>query len=114
MEAKSIYVPETAELARVQKMTDTETFFEVKLPGGKDLGHQPGQFVQVSLFGIGEAPISICSSPAKKGSFEMVVRRVGNVSEALHLLKPGDPVGIRGPFGKGFDTKEFEEKDIIF
>jgi sulfhydrogenase subunit gamma (sulfur reductase) len=114
MEARSIYVPEIAEVVRVQKMTETETFFEVKLPGGRDLGHQPGQFVQVSLFGIGEAPISICSSPLKKGTFEMVVRRIGNVTEALHRLEAGAKVGIRGPFGKGFKVEDFEGKDVIF
>jgi sulfhydrogenase subunit gamma (sulfur reductase) len=114
MEAKNIYVPEVSEVVRVEKLTEIETFFEVKLPGGRDLGHQPGQFVQVSLFGIGEAPISICSSPLKKGSFEMVVRRVGNVTEALHRLKAGDKVGIRGPFGKGFQVEEFEGRDTVF
>jgi sulfhydrogenase subunit gamma (sulfur reductase) len=114
MEMKNIYVPEVAQVVQAETVTALEKFFEIRMPGGRDLGHQPGQFVQVSLFGIGEAPISICSSPVKKGSFEMVVRRVGNLSESLHLLKPGDPVGIRGPFGKGFDTKEIEGKDIIF
>jgi sulfite reductase subunit B len=111
---KTIYVPEISEIAKVEKMTELETWFEVRLPGGRDLGHQPGQFVQVSLFGIGEAPISICSSPMKKGSFEMVVRRVGNVTDALHRLKAGDAVGIRGPFGKGFRVEDFEGKDTIF
>jgi NAD(P)H-flavin reductase len=114
MEMKNIYVPEVAQVVQAETVTALERFMEIRLPGGRDLGHQPGQFVQVSLFGIGEAPISICSSPEKKGSFEMVVRRVGNVSESLHLLKAGDQVGIRGPFGKGFDTKEIEGKDIIF
>ena len=114
MEAKNIYVPETAEVVRVQKMTDTETFFEVRLPGGRDLGHAPGQFVQVSLLGIGEAPISICSSPLKKGSFEMVVRRVGNVTEAMHKLAPGAKLGIRGPFGKGFRVEDYENRDTVF
>jgi sulfite reductase subunit B len=113
METRNIYAPETADLARVEKMTEIETFFEVRLPGGRDLGHAPGQFVQVSLFGIGEAPISICSSPVKKGGFEMVVRRVGNVTNALHNLKKGDRVGIRGPFGKGFDLGLFEGKDVL-
>jgi sulfhydrogenase subunit gamma (sulfur reductase) len=114
MEMTNIYMPEIAEIVRAEKMTDIETLFEVKLPGGRDLGHQPGQFVQVSLFGIGEAPISICSSPLSKGSFEMVVRRVGNVTEAIHRLSPGDKVGIRGPFGKGFCTEELKGKDVLF
>jgi sulfhydrogenase subunit gamma (sulfur reductase) len=114
VETKNIYLPEIAEIVRAEKMTAIETLFEVRLPGGRDLGHQPGQFVQVSLFGIGEAPISICSSPLRKGSFEMVVRRVGNVTEALHRLSAGDKVGIRGPFGKGFCTEELHGKDVLF
>jgi sulfhydrogenase subunit gamma (sulfur reductase) len=114
MEMKNIYVPEIAQVVQAETQNPIEKFFEIRLPGGRDLGHLPGQFVQVSLFGIGEAPISICSSPVKKGSFEMVVRRVGNVSEALHTLNAGDKVGIRGPFGKGFDLQELEGKDIVF
>jgi sulfhydrogenase subunit gamma (sulfur reductase) len=114
VETKNIYLPEIAEVVRAEKMTAIETLIEVRLPGGRDLGHQPGQFVQVSLFGIGEAPISICSSPLKRGSFEMVVRRVGNVTEALHRLSAGDKVGIRGPFGKGFCAGELQGKDVLF
>jgi sulfite reductase subunit B len=114
MEMKNIYTPEMSDIVRTEKMTEIETLYEVRLPGGRDLGHAPGQFVQVSLFGIGEAPISICSSPMEKGRFEMVVRRVGNVTEAIHRLGAGDKIGIRGPFGKGFRTEELEGKDIVF
>ncbi len=114
METRTIYTPEIASLSAVSHPTDMEAFFEVRMPGGRDLGHAPGQFVEVSLFGIGEAPISICSSPLKKGGFEMVVRKVGNVTAALHALKTGDGIGIRGPFGKGFPVKEFEGRDIVF
>ena len=112
--SKNIYVPEIAELVRVEKMSALERLFEVRLPGGRDLGHQPGQFVQVSLLGIGEAPISVSSSPLAKGTFELVVRDVGNLTSALHTLKAGDRIGIRGPFGKGFDVEQFLGKDVIF
>jgi sulfite reductase subunit B len=112
--SKSIYVPEVAELVRVEKMSALETLFEVRLPGGRDLGHQPGQFVQVSLLGIGEAPISISSSPLAKGTFELVVREAGNLTSALHRQKAGDKIGIRGPFGKGFDVEQLLGKDVIF
>jgi len=111
---KNVYVPEIAELVRVQKMSSLETLFEVRLPGGRHLGHMPGQFVQVYLMGIGEAPISICSSPLANGTFELVVREVGNLTSALHALKAGDKIGIRGPFGKGFDVASFRGKDVIF
>ncbi len=113
MEAKNIYVPEVADIIKIERMTELETFYDIKLPGGRDLGHEPGQFVEVSVFGIGEAPISVSSSHFKKGSFEMVVRNVGNVTQAMQKLKVGDKLGIRGPFGHGFKTKDFEGKDIV-
>ncbi len=110
----SLYLPHLAQIVRTQPLTQMEKLFEIKLKNGQDLGHQPGQFVEVSLFGIGESPISISSSPTKKGSFELAVRSVGNVTQALHQLEPGATVGIRGPFGKGFPTEEIKGKDILF
>jgi sulfhydrogenase subunit gamma (sulfur reductase) len=114
MESPSLFVPEIADVVRVQPLTDSESLYELRLPGGRPLGHAPGQFVEVSLFGIGEAPLSICSSPLQADTFEMVVRRVGNVTEAIHRLKEGDRAGIRGPFGTGFSPAEFEGKDVLF
>ncbi|MFA6033280.1 MAG: FAD/NAD(P)-binding protein [Myxococcota bacterium] len=107
------YLPVNAKITRAEKMTAKEKFFEIQLPGGKDLGHKPGQFVEVSLLGIGEAPISVSSSPTKKGSFDLVVREVGNVTAALHKLEAGATVGIRGPFGNGFDMSQFKGKDLV-
>ena len=110
----SIYLPALAEITRTEQLTKMEKLFEIRLKNGQELGHQPGQFVEVSLFGIGEAPISISSSPTKKGSFELAVRSVGNVTKALHQMNPGAPLGIRGPFGKGFPVEEIKGKDILF
>ncbi len=59
----SIYAPESATLVRSERMTEFERFFEIKLDSGKDLGHQPGQFVEITVPGFGEAPISVSSSP---------------------------------------------------
>jgi len=110
-----IYLPEMATLLKSESMTAHERFFEFKLDSGMELGHMPGQFVEISVLGIGEAPISISSSPTKNGSFEMVVRNVGNVTRAMHDLKPGDKVGIRGPFGTRFPVDGvMKGKDIIF
>jgi sulfite reductase subunit B len=80
---------------------------------GEPLGHQPGQFVQLSVFGYGEAPISICSSPTRRETFEMCVREVGTVSKAIHDLVEGDWLGIRGPYGRGFPVVELEGKDLL-
>ncbi|OQA24151.1 MAG: Anaerobic sulfite reductase subunit B [Verrucomicrobia bacterium ADurb.Bin345] len=112
---KDIYLPEPADVLKASPMTALEMFFEFRLASGRELGHMPGQFVEVSIPGIGEAPISISSSPTQKGSFQMVVRKVGNVSGAMHALSAGRQVGIRGPFGTHFPVDgEMKGKDILF
>lgn len=110
---QSIYLPKLATLKSVRTETETEMYFDIALNSKEDLGHKPGQFVEVSVFGTGEAPISISSSPTKKGSFELVVRKVGNVTNALHNLKEGSTVGIRGPFGTSFPIEEAKGKDVL-
>lgn len=112
-QGKSVFLPEPATLVRTADMTAMDRFFEFKL-NGRDLGHKPGQFAEVSIPGIGEAPFSISSSPTKQGSFEMVIRKVGKVTDALHQLAPGSAVGIRGPFGTHFPLEEFKGKDLLF
>ena len=62
---ESIYLPVMAEVAKVEQMTSLEKLLTLKLPAGYSLGNAPGQFVEVSLMGIGEAPISISSSPSR-------------------------------------------------
>jgi len=110
-----LYLPTMAQIAKVEPMTDREIVFTLELPEGKPLGHRPGQFVEVSVMGVGEAPISITSSPSRSnGSFELCVRKVGDVSAAIHNLKVGDYVGIRGPFGRGFPIEKFRGKDMLF
>lgn len=73
-----------------------------------------GQFLQVSLLGIGESPISICSPPTQQGSFELCVREAGNLTQALHRLQPGDSLWVRGPYGQGFPLAEMAGQDLIF
>lgn len=110
----SPYLPEWAEISRIEKLTESEKLFELNLMNGKPLGHKPGQFVEVSLLGIGEAPISISSPPGKTNSFELAVRKVGNLTTAMHNLRAGDKIGIRGPFGTHFPVEEVGGKDILF
>lgn len=102
-----------AKIIRSRRLTTHEKLFEIILQSGMSLDHEPGQFVMVSLFGIGEAPISVCSSPTKRGSFELCVRAVGRVTNTMHTLEAGDEIGIRGPYGKGFPTRILEGNDIL-
>jgi len=110
----NLYLPRAAEITRVRPLTATEKLFELRLLDGKDLGHRPGQFIELSILGIGEAPISVTSSPTRKGSFELAVRATGNVTNALHRAEPGTFVGIRGPFGNGFPMDKIVGRDLLF
>ncbi|MCU0502865.1 MAG: FAD/NAD(P)-binding protein [Anaerolineae bacterium] len=111
----SMYIPSPAKIVKVEQLTALEKLFQVELPVGQSLGHDPGQFVEVSLLGIGEAPISISSSPSRSnGHFELCVRKVGDVTAAMHTLKAGATIGVRGPFGHGFPVENMRGKDIIF
>jgi NAD(P)H-flavin reductase len=73
----------------------------------------PGQFVELSIPGVGEAPFGFASSPLDKEFVELSIKRVGLVTEALHCLKPGSKVWIRGPFGNTFPLKEMEGSKIL-
>jgi sulfite reductase subunit B len=108
-----LYVPRLAELIKVDELTPREKVFEFRLKDGKKLGHRPGQFIEVSIPGIGEAPISISSSPTRNGTFQLSIRNVGDLTKALHNLSKGATVGIRGPFGNGFPLGLLEGKDIL-
>ena len=113
-EKKELYTPLISDIIRVEQLTATEKRFEIALPDKRSLGHKPGQFVEVSIFGFGEAPISICSSPTKGDTFELTVRRTGRLTDEMHRLTDGSKIGIRGPFGNGFDVNQFKGKDILY
>jgi sulfhydrogenase subunit gamma (sulfur reductase) len=112
---ESIYLPVMARLLKVKQMTELEKLFTLQLPNGRSLGNEAGQFVEVSLMGIGEAPFAVSSSPSRSnGTFELCIRRVGDLTSALHRLKPGDVVGVRGPLGHGFPIERMKGKDVLF
>jgi len=114
VEGKKLYYPMISDIVHVETLTELEKRFVIRLPEDQTLGHKPGQFVEVSIFGFGEAPISICSSPTRDKYFELTVRKVGKLTEEMHRMTDGCKIGIRGPFGNGFDVQKFQDKDILF
>lgn len=111
---KDLFLPEAATIIEKKTMTKNETYFSLTLDSGKSLGHGAGQFAEVSIPGIGEAPISISSHPGSQKAFEMVIRKAGNVTGAIHSLNKGDKIGIRGPFGTQFPVDTLlKGKDLI-
>lgn len=111
---ESIYVPVPARIVKVEAITALEKLYTLALPNDLRLAHEPGQFVQLTVFGVGEAPISITSSPSRSiGTFELAIRKVGDLTNAIHSLSPGRIVGVRGPFGRGFPLARFRGKDLL-
>jgi len=114
LKKEDLYNPHISTIAEVETLTLTEKRFKITLPDNRPLNHKPGQFVEVSIFGFGEAPISICSSPTKSPHFELTVRKTGKLTDKMHELEAGSQLGIRGPFGNGFDVDAFKGRDILF
>ncbi|MEJ2244508.1 MAG: FAD/NAD(P)-binding protein [Acidobacteriota bacterium] len=110
--ARETFLPQIGRIVGLADMTAKDRFFRVELE--TPLQHRPGQFVMVSVFGLGEAPISISNGPGQDNSLEMVIRRIGRLTQAIHELKVGDQLGIRGPYGSGFNLDDFYKKDVLF
>jgi sulfite reductase subunit B len=110
----SIFLPAMATIVDIKPETKLEKIFTVRLPNGQNLGQVPGQFVMVSLPGVGEVPISIMSSPSRTtDTFRLCIRNAGDVTSLIHTLQVGDEFGIRGPFGRGFPWETFVGKDLL-
>ena len=75
---------------------------------------ESGQFGEYSVFGVGEAPFCISSSPTRKDHLEFTVQRVGKVTKALHQLGAGSEIGVRGPYGKSFPLDLLKGKNLVF
>ncbi len=110
---RELYVPRMAGIVDIRDETEKEKLFRLEMADGKPLGHEPGQFVQVCCFGIGEAPISMASLDDGTPGFELCVRNVGNVTAHLHAATIGEIVGIRGPYGRGFDVDGFAGHSLL-
>lgn len=114
---ENIYLPKTAVLDRVvSEIPEVKTFywrFEDPSEQKAFMRFRPGQFAQVSLFGVGEFPTSLPPSPTEEETF-FTVRQVGSCTSALHSLKAGDKFAIRGPYGNGFPMEEYYGRNLVF
>lgn len=79
----------------------------------KSFPYLPGQFAEVCVFGKGEAPFGIASSPTEPGFLKFSVAKVGVVSTALHLMEEGTTVGVRGPLGNYYPVEQFKGKNVV-
>jgi sulfhydrogenase subunit gamma (sulfur reductase) len=107
------HVPVPARLIKVRQLTPNEKYFAVRLENPVPLVYAPGQFAQVWVPMIGEAPISISSAADGSDFLEMAIRRVGSVTRALHAMSEGGRIGIRGPYGHGFPMEQLRGNDLL-
>jgi len=102
---ENIFEPILVPLTDVIKETPTIKTFVMR-PDPPIL-FRAGQFMQLTVPGVGEAPFTPSSSPYEPEQMEITILKTGMVTDVLHQLKPGDIVGLRGPFGKGYPLEKF-------
>jgi NAD(P)H-flavin reductase len=112
----NLYLPK---LARISELRDEASgaraikTFRIEFLDGQGFEHECGQCAMLSVFGKGEVMISIASSPLIKEYKQFSIMRVGKVTMALHDLKVGDIVGVRGPYGNAFPVNDWKGKNLI-
>jgi len=111
------YLPAPARIMRIREVGPDVRLYDLRFVD-PDLAERfrfrPGQFVMLSVLGVGEAPFSLPSSPTRRGTFQLGIRRAGSFTGYLfdHAVE-GDSVGVRGPLGNGFPLERFEGQDVL-
>lgn len=110
------FKPELMRIVRRYPLTEDVMFFQVRpidTERALSLNYLPGQFMMISVSGVGEAPFSISSTPSRPGLLEFCIRKVGSVTSALFNMKENSLIGVRGPYGNGFPVEKMKGYDII-
>jgi len=115
---KNPYIPIPVDVDKIitevtTKDIKTFRFTFVNEEDEKAFQYLPGQFAELSIFGKGESPIGIASSPTDKGYIEFTVQKAGVVTSELHNLEEGARMGVRGPLGNTWPIEYLEGKDIV-
>ncbi|KXB03122.1 hypothetical protein AKJ45_02455 [candidate division MSBL1 archaeon SCGC-AAA261F19] len=111
------YIPYPAEILEISQESPGIKTYTLRFEDDKiqeKFNFNPGMFVQLSIAGVGEVPISISSSPTVDGSFELCIEKKGRVTSALFDMDEGSKVLVRGPYGNGFSLQGSKGKDILF
>ena len=108
---KNVYKPIDAEILEVTDETPTIKTFVLKPK--EEMGFKTGQFMEITVPGLGEAPFTPSSSPRVKDRIDFTIMSAGKVTEALHKMTKGQVVGLRGPMGKGYPLDAWKGKEIL-
>lgn len=115
---KNPYVPFPMRIEEIIIETEDENIktFDLSFVGKEDeeqFVYTPGQFAEISVFGKGEAPFGMASTPTHPGRLEFSVSKIGVVTGALHQMERGDVLGVRGPLGHGYPLETFKGNNLI-
>jgi NAD(P)H-flavin reductase len=111
-----VTVPAVAAIEEIrEEIEDVRTYYFRFEDSGLERSFRvrSGQFVMCTVFGAGEFAVSLPFSPENDRK-HLSVRRTGKVTAALHELRPGDKIGIRGPFGNGFPFEEIRGRNVVY
>ncbi len=109
-------VPEVATIRKITPETasaDVKTF-EVQPDESEVFSYEPGQYAMLSVFGVGECPVSITSTYEPGAPLEFSIKEVGRVTGALHEAQVGHKIGVRGPYGNHFPVKQWQGRRLLF
>ena len=106
-------VPRLFRVSRTRQDTRDTFTLELDPVDGAALRFEAGQFTMLHAFGVGEVPISISGDPTVDGPLEHTIRHVGSVTGSLVAAEPGTVLGVRGPFGTGWDVGRGEGCDVV-
>jgi len=109
----SLLMPRRATVVDIKKETRDVSTYLFQMIDDEPFSFKAGQFNMIGLHGIGEAPISFSSNLLDANSFAHTIRFVGNVTELIRRLKPGDTVQVRGPYGSGWPIELMDGRDVI-
>ncbi|MBN3033525.1 MAG: FAD/NAD(P)-binding protein [Candidatus Saganbacteria bacterium] len=107
---ENLYKPVKARTEKV--ITETSNIKTFLFRPEKPLAFLPGQFMLVTVPGAGECAFTPSSDYRITETLEFTIMRAGSVTSLIHQLKAGDPVGLRGPYGKPYPLKDFHGKEI--
>ena len=108
---KNIYRPIEAEVLDV--ITESTTIKTLKLKPKEEIAFETGQFIELTVPGVGEAPFTPSSRPAVRDTMDVTIMKVGKVTDVVHQLKKGDIVGLRGPYGEGYPLDTFKDREVL-
>ncbi len=77
------------------------------------LSFRAGQFIELTVPGVGEAPFTPSSSPYEEKQIEVTIMKVGRVTTKLFDARPGDTLAIRGPYGVPYAIEEYEKRHVL-